>query len=53
MNIVPIIYKCLRCGYYWSTRKYPKICPKCKSKYWKQPKATKIHWDNHDEAEYF
>ena len=29
-------YKCLRCSNIWVPRskKYPKVCPKCKSAYW-------------------
>lgn len=29
-------HKCLRCGYEWKTlNENPKVCPKCKSYYWK------------------
>jgi len=34
------IYRCLRCGHEWPSRreKPPKVCPKCKSPYWNSPK---------------
>ena len=43
MGRVPITilgYKCERCGYEWIARenKEPKICPKCRSPYWDNPK---------------
>lgn len=34
-------YKCERCGHVWLPRKatkIPKVCPKCKSPYWNEPR---------------
>lgn len=35
--------KCLRCGHEWHPRDddLPKVCPKCKSKYWNRPVTRK------------
>jgi len=32
--------KCLRCNHSWYPREeeYPKVCPKCKSAWWSEPK---------------
>ncbi|MDP2719372.1 MAG: hypothetical protein Q8P44_06035 [Dehalococcoidia bacterium] len=44
MGRVPITvmgYRCERCGHEWLPRfeeKEPKVCPKCKSPYWNNPK---------------
>ena len=39
-------FLCERCKYRWvprqSTKKEPKICPKCKSAYWNKPR--KLDW---------
>jgi predicted nucleic acid-binding Zn-ribbon protein len=34
-------YQCGRCGHVWMPRKIekePKVCPKCKSPYWNEPR---------------
>jgi predicted Zn-ribbon and HTH transcriptional regulator len=44
MGRVPITlmgYQCERCGHEWISKiqtKEPRVCPKCKSPYWDQPK---------------
>jgi predicted nucleic acid-binding Zn-ribbon protein len=44
MSRVPITvmgYKCERCGHEWlprNSKDAPKVCPKCKSPYWNNPK---------------
>lgn len=37
-------HKCHRCGHEWRPKKIkivPKVCPKCKSPYWDQPKKNR------------
>jgi len=36
-------YICERCGHVWRARteKDPKVCPKCKSPYWNEPRKRK------------
>jgi len=38
-------YECLRCGHKWlarlAGRSEPKICPRCKSAYWNEPRHRK------------
>ena len=39
MDIKLLSGKCLRCGHEWILRKLnPKICPRCNSAYWNQPR---------------
>lgn len=53
-------YMCERCFYRWGSRtgsgirskRDPKVCPKCKTPYWNQPRRVKLsperqaaHWD--------
>lgn len=37
------IYTCLRCSHDWQPRKdkIPKVCPKCHSPYWREPRRNK------------
>lgn len=45
-NNNPTRFGCLRCNHNWFSRvkRYPRICPKCKSPYWDKPrKATKVN----------
>lgn len=38
-NIIIQTVQCLRCGHTWIPRKRDiKVCPKCKSPYWNEPK---------------
>ncbi len=52
MGRVPITvlgYRCERCGHEWVPRdpeQEPKVCPKCKTLYWNQPrKGTPMTYD--------
>jgi hypothetical protein len=38
-------FKCKRCGHKWIPRRpqKPKVCPKCKSPYWKKDRILATH----------
>jgi len=40
---------CKKCNYSWfpKTEEEPKVCPKCKSYRWKEPRKTKNKNSNH------
>jgi hypothetical protein len=41
--VFPLTYTCERCGHHWAPRvlPLPNICPRCKSRYWDEPRRNR------------